>query len=141
MNANAMGPHGAALLAYFRGDTQAELVIRRDDGLEDRLSVSHFFRQPEQFFPIEVTALDCCRGHVLDIGAGTGLHGLVLQSRGHAVTAIDVSSQAVSVMKETRRSRRRCADIFEFEAAPSTPCSCWATASAWPKTWPGWIGS
>ena len=118
MTANAMGPHGAALLAYFRGDTQAELVIRRDDGLEDRLPVSHFFRQPEQFFPIEVTALDRCRGHVLDIGAGTGLHSLVLQSRGHAVTAIDVNSLAVTIMQERGVQDTRRADIFEFESGP-----------------------
>jgi len=118
MNANAMAPHGAALLAYFRGDTQAELVIRRDDGLEDRLPVSHFFRPPEQFFPIEVMALERCRGHVLDIGAGTGLHSLVLQSRGLTVIAIDVSSLAVTIMQESGVEDPRWADIFSFDDGP-----------------------
>jgi len=118
MNANAMAPHGAALLAYFRGDTQAELVIRRDDGLEDRLPVSHFFRPPERFSPIERAALDHCRGHVLDIGAGTGLHSLVLQSRGLTVSAIDVNSLAVTIMQESGVQDARRADIFEFESGP-----------------------
>jgi SAM-dependent methyltransferase len=106
------------LLAYYRGDTQAELVIRRDDGLEDRLPMSHFFRPPEQFVPIEVMALGRCRGRVLDIGAGTGLHSLALQSRGLTVTAIDVNSLAVTIMKERGVDEARCADIFDFDCGP-----------------------
>jgi hypothetical protein len=77
MDSNAMVPHGLALFAYSRGDRQAQLTIRREDGIEDAIPVSHFFRPPEQFFPIEVAALGRCRGRVLDIGAGTGLHSVV----------------------------------------------------------------
>jgi SAM-dependent methyltransferase len=118
MNPNAMVPHGLALLAYFRGDTQAQLIIRRADGIEDPLPVSHFFRSPERFFPIEVATLERCRGHVLDIGAGTGLHSLVLQSRGLPVTAIDVSPEAVEIMIERGVQDAQCADILEFKVGP-----------------------
>jgi hypothetical protein len=78
MNPQAMEPYGAALLAYFEGDTRAELALRRDDGHERSLPVGHFFRTPAAFTPVENLALQHCRGHVLDLGAGTGLHSLLL---------------------------------------------------------------
>ena len=43
MNKNAMEPFGQALLAYHAGDTTANLIIRRDDGMESTLPVGHFF--------------------------------------------------------------------------------------------------
>lgn len=75
MDPKAMEPHGAALRAYFEGDASAELIIRRDDGQESRIHVSHFFRGPAAFTSIEKTALAQCRGHVADVGAGTGSPG------------------------------------------------------------------
>jgi len=118
MHPHAMIPYGRALLAYCRGDTQAELIIRREDGLEDRLPMSHFFRAPKQFFPIEQAALDRCRGRVLDVGAGSGLHSLVLQDRGLRVTALDVTELAVDVMDEAGVRDVRCGDIFAFDGGP-----------------------
>jgi SAM-dependent methyltransferase len=118
MDPHAMIPHGLALLAYFRGEASAQLVIRRDDGVEAALPVSHFFRPPAEFSPIEVAALEHCRGHVLDIGAGTGLHSLALLSQGRAVTAIDISPQAVEIMARRGVPDVHCADIFDFQEGP-----------------------
>jgi SAM-dependent methyltransferase len=118
MDPHAMIPYGLALLAYFRGEASAPLIIRRDDGVEAALPVSHFFRPPAEFSPIEVAALERCRGHVLDIGAGTGLHSLALLSLGRAVTAIDISSDAVAIMARRGVPDVYCADIFEFEEGP-----------------------
>ena len=118
MNPEAMVPYGLALRAYFKGDAEARLMVRRDDGTEAPLPVSHFFRSPDQFFPIEIAALERCRGHVLDIGAGTGLHSLVLQSHGLTVTAIDLSPQAVEIMTQLGVEDVRCADILDFDGGP-----------------------
>lgn len=115
MDPKAMDPFGTALLAYFEGDTAAELIIRRDDGQEIPLPVGHFFRDPSGFTPIENAAMDRCLGHVLDVGAGTGLHSLVLQQRGLPVTAIDISPHAVNIMKRRGLTDVQCADIFEFQ--------------------------
>jgi SAM-dependent methyltransferase len=118
MNPNAMTPFGLALLAYFGGETSAQIAICRDDGLEDLVPVSQFYRSPDEFLPIEVSAIERCQGHVLDIGAGTGIHSLVLQSHGRSVTAIDISPQAVEILTERGIADAHCVDVFDFEEGP-----------------------
>jgi 2-polyprenyl-3-methyl-5-hydroxy-6-metoxy-1,4-benzoquinol methylase len=114
MNSKAMEVYGIALLDYFNGDKSATLKIRRDDGYESSLPVHHFFREPSDFAPTEKAAIENCKGHVLDMGAGTGLHSLVLQQQGFAVTAIDISQHAVEIMIKRGVKHVHCADIFEF---------------------------
>jgi SAM-dependent methyltransferase len=113
-NAEAMRPFGLALRDYAAGDRSAEIVLERDDGLHEPLPMSVFFRTPSEFFPLERRALDFCRGRVLDIGAGAGIHSLELQKRGFEVMAVDVSLDAVSVMSNRGVSDARCADVFTF---------------------------
>ncbi|MGD2136569.1 MAG: methyltransferase domain-containing protein [Gemmatimonadales bacterium] len=109
-----MDPHGLALLAYHEGDTDATLTLVRDDGVEHAIPASHFFRGPDDFSAIERAALERCRGRVLDVGAGTGLHALALADRGLEVTAIDVSEHAVDVMRRRGVQDVRRADAFAF---------------------------
>lgn len=113
-----MRPFGQALLAYLEGDSEAELTLRRDDGLEVALPAGFFFRAPEEFSALERLALERCRGRTLDIGAGSGLHALALQERGLRVTAIDLSPEAVDVM--IRRGVRDVieVDLFRFRGGP-----------------------
>lgn len=113
-----MEPYGAALSAYFKGDANTELIVRRDDGEESKLPISYFFRQPSAFTPVENAAIDYCAGHVLDVGAGTGLHTLVLQQKGFLVTAIDVNSAAVEIMAQRGVSDVHWADVFEYHGGP-----------------------
>ena len=121
MDPKAMEPYGAVLVAYFAGDTGAALILRRDDGQGAQLPVSHFFRPPSAFTPIEEAALAHCSGHVLDMGAGTGLHTLVLQQRGFRVTAIDISPQAVEIMAHRGVQDVHCAHLFEYQGVPLIP--------------------
>jgi len=65
-----MEPYGLALLDFFNGDDSAKIVIYRDDGLKEDLLISFFFREPPDFLPLERTAVNLCRGSVLDVGAG-----------------------------------------------------------------------
>mgnify|MGYP006292946699 FL=1 len=118
MNSSAMSPYGLALAAYFQGKTDAELVIRRDDGVEASLPARHFFRPEAEFTSIELAAVEHCRGDVLDIGAGAGLHSLALQSRGLPVTAIDISAEAADIMLRRGVRTARQADVFEYRGGP-----------------------
>jgi SAM-dependent methyltransferase len=113
-----MEPLGRALLAYFQGDLDAELVIHRDDGVDEPMPVGHFFRDPPQFSEIEIEALNLCSGRILDVGAGTGLHSLVLQQKGLEVTAIDIVPQAVAIMRQRGVKHVYCADVFDFHSGP-----------------------
>jgi len=118
MDPKGMEPHGMAMWAFFDGDTNAELGVRRDDGLEDSIPVSHFFRDASEFTPIENAALDLCQGLVLDVGAGSGLHSMVLQEKGVPVTSIDISPHSVEIMKQRGVKDAHCANIFEFQGGP-----------------------
>lgn len=118
MNREAMAPFGLALLAYFEGDAVAELILRRDDGHQMPLPVGLFFRGPSEFTPVENAAMERCTGHVLDVGAGSGLHSLVLQRRGLSVTAIDISPHAVKVMKQRGITDVHSADVLQFRGGP-----------------------
>jgi SAM-dependent methyltransferase len=109
---------GLALLDFFNGDTTAKVMIQRDDGLKSDLLISTFFRSPSTFYPGEQTALDLCRGYVLDVGAGTGCDSLALQERGLSVCALDISPQAVEVMGQRGVKEVHCANIFEFSGGP-----------------------
>jgi 2-polyprenyl-3-methyl-5-hydroxy-6-metoxy-1,4-benzoquinol methylase len=114
MMEEAMVPFGLALLDYVNGDTSQQIVLERDDGVSEGLPVSVFFRKASEFFPLEKTALGLCRGRVLDIGAGAGIHSLAIQELGLAVTAVDISPHAVDVMSKMGVRDARCIDIFDF---------------------------
>jgi hypothetical protein len=75
----AYDPHGAALLDGFRGDASAMLICHQD-GARDDVPASLWLR--ETIDSLKALALDLCHGHVLDLGAGAGLHALELQRRG-----------------------------------------------------------
>ena len=112
-----MKPFGLALADYFNGNKETSFSICRDDGALSALPAGVFFRQSTDF-DIDRIALEHCRGRVLDIGAGTGLHSLHLQSRGFSVTAIDVSPEACDIMRKRGLSEVNCIDIFDFNAEP-----------------------
>lgn len=107
----AYDPHGAALLDYFSGNTSATLICRQD-GERDDVPAAFWFRQ--DFDPLEVAGLEECRGHVLDVGAGTGVHALALQRRGLRVTAIDVVPACVEIMRARGVHDAVTADIFDL---------------------------
>jgi SAM-dependent methyltransferase len=115
MKPDAMTPHGLALLAYVEGQISAEIIFHRDDGVEAFLPVKHYFRTPAEFTPIENAALGNCRGHILDVGAGSGIHSLVLQSKGMPVTAIDICPQTVAIMIKNGVKVALQADIFTYK--------------------------
>jgi len=118
MKSAAWRPHGAALLDYSMGETSAAVVVHGDDGETETVPIRVFFRGPADFSALEDAALDLCRGRVLDAGAGSGCHSLVLQAQGLSVCAIDIAPEAVEVMRKRGVEDARCADVFSFAADP-----------------------
>jgi SAM-dependent methyltransferase len=108
---DAYDPHGAAVLDYWRGETKATLICHQD-GERDDVPASFWLR--EKIDPLELLGLDLCRGRILDVGAGAGVHALELQRRGFEVTAIDLSSECVEIMRERGVRRTAVADLYDF---------------------------
>lgn len=108
-------PYGRALMDYHRGDHDAFLTLHSTLGEHDRLPVEVFFRGPEDLFPFERRALDLCRGRVLDIGAGTGVHSLILQERGLEVRALEVVPEAVEILRDRGVRDVVEKDVFEMD--------------------------
>lgn len=92
-------PMGAAIADYHRHGVAGRLRVFSPGFDEDEIPVDTLFRTPDEMPQLERTALQHCRGRVLDVGAGAGCHTLALQQMGHSdVTAIDISPLAVQTM-------------------------------------------
>ncbi|HEY31592.1 MAG TPA: methyltransferase domain-containing protein [Dehalococcoidia bacterium] len=117
MNPEAMKPFGLALADYYKGDSSATVISYRDDGLRIEMPISLFYRESTDM-DIDGIALENCRGRVLDIGAGTGLHSLHLQNQGLSVCAIDISPEACEIMQKRGVNEVYCTNISEFKAEP-----------------------
>lgn len=118
---HAYSPHGAALLDCFRGESSAMLICDQD-GTRDDVPAAFWLR--EEIDPLESRALDQCRGRVLDVGAGAGVHALELQRRGIDVTAIDIAPECVAIMRERGVGKAEAADLFAFDGGPFDTILC-----------------
>lgn len=114
----ASGPYGRALRAYAEGERAAALEMWSDLGEHEEIPVEVFFRGPDGFFSFEEEALALCRGRVLDLGAGTGVHSLALQERGLAVVAVESDPEACRILRERGVRRVVRSDAFEFAGGP-----------------------
>ena len=109
-----LAPYARALADFDAGLTTATLTVHSSLGEFDELPVSVFFREEADFFPFDVAALALCRGRVLDIGAGTGVHALALQSRGFPVRAVELLPEAVRIMRRRGVRDVVCGDFLEL---------------------------
>jgi len=92
-------PLGKALLAYLDGQKDTEIILHSSlDGI-DKMDVVTFFRSFEEMPKVEQGALLLAYGKILDVGAGSGCHSILLQNNGHSVWSLDISKGAVKAMK------------------------------------------
>ncbi len=118
MDTKSMDPFGQALIDFQHGEKEATIIVHRDDGFTSTLPAAVFFRKFSAFSEIEQKAMELCAGDVLDIGAGTGCHSLALQERGLSVLAIDISPQAVEIMKQRGVVSTRLVNVYDFNGSP-----------------------
>ena len=107
-----LSPLGSALAAFHDRGEDVAVTVRNDFGQAEELHASFFFRTEETFEEWESIALGRCGPRVLDIGAGVGAHALVLQARGHEVTALDLIPEAVRIMRERGVEDAREGTVF-----------------------------
>lgn len=94
-----MTPYGKALADYYRKPQQQTLTVYSDIADPDTLPVSYFFRPYSEMPVLEQKALALCKGRVLDVGAGAGVHADYLQSKGIDVSVLEQDEQAFNVLK------------------------------------------
>lgn len=105
-------PMGAAIADYYNNKKTDSLRVFSSQFDEDEIPVSKLFRNYNYMSAIEKKALQMANGRILDVGAGSGCHSLALQEMNKAVTAIDISSYSVEVMKKRGVIDARELNIF-----------------------------
>src|SRR5437868_12592114 len=90
---------GTALLDYYHQAKTSKLWIHNTYGPKEEMPLGVYFRTSADMPGMELTALNLCKGRVLDIGAGAGSHALMLQDYGMDVTALEMSPGASAVME------------------------------------------
>lgn len=106
-------PIGQAILDYAKLRKPFDIIVSSDLCDDDIIPIEVLFRNESQMPELELCALDQCKGHVLDIGAGAGVHALALQDRGFKVQAIDVSLGAVAYMSQNGLNAQ-CIDLYKL---------------------------
>lgn len=107
-------PIGRSIADFFEYGKAPDIIIQTNYTEDETLSPAFFFRNEHEMPEIEKTALNLCRGNVLDIGAAAGCHALALQNKGFSVTALEKSAPAAAVMKKRGVEKVICSDIFYF---------------------------
>lgn len=108
-------PFGVAIAAYYHGNKKACIVVNSTITQNEKIKVSALYRTYRGMPEMERVALDECAGKILDIGAGSGAHSIILQKRKLDVTAIDLSPQACKIMLQRGIKKVVNGDIFNFQ--------------------------
>lgn len=93
-------PIGQAIQDFASNDFDENIIVASDICDDDIIPVHMLFRSYEQMPKLEQTALALCKGKVLDVGAGAGVHAQYLKENGVDVEAIDISPGAVNYMQK-----------------------------------------
>lgn len=90
---------GKALRDYHNNNYTEDLITSTNISGNDALPLPYLFRSFSEMPKLEQKALQLAKGHILDIGCGSGSHSLYLQENNLNVKAIDISEGAVEVAK------------------------------------------
>lgn len=105
---------GRAIKSYFEKKETTPILVHSPDFEDDEILPEYLFRDFEEMPKVEQTALQLCKGRILDIGCGAGSHSLYLQDKKLKVKAIDTSPGAIEIVKERGISSAECVDFFNL---------------------------
>lgn len=93
-------PIGFAIQEYAKKRKPEDIIVSSDICEDDIIPLEVLFRKYDEMPVIEQKALSLAKGHVLDVGAGAGIHASYLQDLGLKVDCIDISEGAVDFLKK-----------------------------------------
>jgi SAM-dependent methyltransferase len=105
---------GQALLDYYHGIRDIPLILHTSYGPPERVPLNVFFRNQLELSNLEAYALELCEDDIIDIGAGTGCHSLILQELGYNPCALEISPGACEIMKARGLNNVCPGDIFNY---------------------------
>lgn len=109
-------PMGQAIYDYHNGKKRDNIIHVDSNITEDEeIPVHYLFRSYQEMPVLEKTALSLCKGKILDVGAGSGCHSIVMQELGKDVSALEKSVLAIMVLKERGIKKIICHDIFDLQ--------------------------
>jgi SAM-dependent methyltransferase len=97
-------PIGEAILDYAENRIPNDIIVSSELCEDDVIPLEVLFRTRKDMPELELKALELCRGDVLDVGAGAGIHCLELQKKGINVFAIESSPGASEHLKNSNIS-------------------------------------
>lgn len=106
-------PMGAAIADYFAKGKASKLRVFSSMFDEDEIPVRQLFRTFKEMPKLEQKAIQLSEGRILDVGAGSGCHALVLQEQGKEVTAIEISPLSVETMQKRGVRDVRLVNFFD----------------------------
>ncbi len=114
-NRPSADPMGEALQDFYFKGIGEQVWVFSDITEPESIDPFYLLRDWEQMPQVEQSALKLAEGDVLDIGAGGGAHASWLADQGLAVTALEISPGAVSVLNENQAYQTVHANVFDYQ--------------------------
>lgn len=93
-------PIGNAIWDYELQNQPEDIIVESDILDPDIIPIDYLFRTYNLFPPLEVRAMEMCKGKILDIGAGAGPHSKYLINKGFDVSTVESSPNAHRYLKK-----------------------------------------
>ena len=108
---------GKAILDYQTNNSPEDLITETSISDPDEMRVAYLFRDFKEMPKLEQKALQLAKGKILDIGCGAGSHALYLQEKGLAVTAIDISENAIKACELRGVQNCKVSNVLDWDAS------------------------
>ena len=92
-------PLGQAILDFSQHGKAKDIIVASDLCDDDVIPVDYLFRSYSEMPKMEQVALAHCKGKILDVGSGSGIHANYLKDQGKDVSCIDISPAAIEYAK------------------------------------------
>lgn len=106
-------PIGRAIQDFIFQKHDENIVVKSSICDDDVIPVAYLFRNESELPKLEILALDLCKGKILDIGGGAGIHASILKKRNFDVDIIDTSKGAVDYHLQQNLASR-CLNFYDL---------------------------
>lgn len=107
-------PIGRAIQDFILQKHDENIVVKSSICDDDVIPVAYLFRNESELPKLEILALDLCKGKILDIGGGAGIHAAILDKRKLDVEIIDKSIGAVDYHLSAGL-KSRCLNFYDLK--------------------------